>query len=58
MNSLQTLIFFLCYDCHRQTKRKLEDKNKINIFYVCFASLSEKWKNKETENIFCYGCII
>ena len=42
----------MCYDCNRQTKSKLEDENKKNIFYVCFTCLyDEKYTDKETESI-------
>ena len=37
-----TRIEFLCYDCDGQTKSKLRDKNKTNIFYVFFEILSDE----------------
>ena len=41
-------------------KLKESDQTKTKqIFYVCLPSLSdENKKSKETESIFCYGCII
>ena len=33
----------LCYDCNRQTKIKLEDENKKNIFFLLgLGSLSDE----------------
>ena len=49
---------FLCYDCNTQTKCKLRDENKINIF-LCMLSNFIWWKiTKGTESIFYYDCII
>ena len=50
----------LCYDCNRQTKRKYEDKNKTNTFfmYVQQVYLMKNKKNKETKSILYYGCMI
>ena len=45
------------YDCNSQTKNKLEDENKTNIFYICLASLSDKQK-REQKAYFIVGCVI
>ena len=42
LNTLWTPISLFCYDCNEKTKRKLEDENKTNIFYVCLAGLSDE----------------
>ena len=47
------------YDCERPTKTKLEDETKQTHFLCMFNKLIWwKIKNKETESIFYYGCII
>ena len=50
----------MCYDCDRQTKSKWEDENKTNTFsmYIKQVYLMKSKKDKETETIFYYGCII
>ena len=32
---LEAPMLLLCYDCSRQTKSILEDKNKTNTFFWC-----------------------
>ena len=40
-------------------KENYKMKTKQTHFYVSLASLSDKkWKSKETESVFYYGCII
>ena len=53
LNTFQTRTLILCYDCNRQTKRKLEEENKTNKFFLCRFSKIIWWKikNEETESI-------
>ena len=43
-----------CYDCNRQTKRKLEDGNKTNTFfmYVCKLYLIKNKKMRKQKAYF------
>ena len=53
-----TRIEFLCYDGDGQTKSKLRDKNKTNIFCFFRNFIGRKINRQGNRSVFYYGCII
>ena len=50
----------LCYDCNRQSKRKLEEENQTKRFfmYVLQVYLMKNKKSKKIESMFYYACVV